>query len=83
MQVEATGLYRVKALAEALDISPATIYRAVESGALRAVRVGRAGSTRRAIRIKGEAFLEYLAACETTAVTTAQPEPAAQAGGIR
>ncbi|GAA3435633.1 helix-turn-helix domain-containing protein [Kutzneria kofuensis] len=75
MQVEPTRLYRVKFLAEALDVSLTTIYRAVESGALRAVRVG---TGKGAVRIPGDAFLEYLAACETPGAKTAQP-----AGGVR
>ena len=67
MQVERTRLYRVRAVAEALDVSVATIYRAVESGALRAIRVG---TGKGAVRIPGEAIEAYLAACEAAAAKT-------------
>ena len=40
MQFERTQIYRVKTVAKTLDVSVATIYRAVESGALRAQRLG-------------------------------------------
>ena len=66
MQVERTRLYRVKKLAEALDVSAATIYRAVESGALRAVRLG---TGKGAVRIPGDAVEEYLEACKIAAAT--------------
>lgn len=69
MQVESTRLYRVRAVAEALDVSAATIYRAVESGALRAVRMG---TGKGAVRIPGQAIREYLAACESAAYTAAR-----------
>lgn len=68
MQVESTRLYRVKAVAESLDVSVATIYRAIETGALRAVRVGTSAG---AVRIPGQAITEYMAACERAAATHA------------
>jgi excisionase family DNA binding protein len=68
MQVEGTRLYRVRAVAEALDVSLATIYRAVESGALRAIRVG---TGKGAVRIPEAAVDEYLTACESAAATRA------------
>jgi excisionase family DNA binding protein len=68
MQVERTRLYRVRAVAEGLDVSLATIYRAVESGALRAIRLGKGKG---AVRIPGEAVLDYLAVCERAAATAA------------
>jgi excisionase family DNA binding protein len=68
MQVESTRLYRVRAVAEALDVSLATIYRAVESGALRAIRIG---TGKGAVRIPGQAVEDYLAACELAAATRA------------
>ncbi|WP_233594870.1 helix-turn-helix domain-containing protein [Amycolatopsis sp. WAC 04169] len=71
MQVERTRLYRVQAVAEACDVSAATIYRAVESGALRAKRMG---TGKGAIRISGEAIEEYLAACESAAATRVSPQ---------
>jgi excisionase family DNA binding protein len=72
MQVESTRLYRVRAVAEALDVSVATIYRAVESGALRAVRMG---TGKGAVRIPGQAVRDYLAACESAAATAALRVP--------
>jgi excisionase family DNA binding protein len=79
MQVESTRLYRVRAVAEALDVSVATIYRAVESGALRAVRMG---TGKGAVRIPGQAIGEYLAACESAAATAARRAPGAQECGV-
>lgn len=67
MQVERTRLYRVRTVAEALDVSVATIYRAVESGALRAIRLG---TGKGAVRIPGDAIKAYLAACEAAAAKT-------------
>ena len=66
MQIERTRLYRVRTVAENLDVSVATIYRAVESGALRAIRLGRGKG---AVRIPGDAIEEYLVACQSAAVT--------------
>ena len=90
MQVERTRLYRVKAVAEALDVSPATIYRAVKSGALRAVRVGTSSG---AVRISGQALSEYMVACELAATSggpstptsddTESEQQSVQAGGAR
>jgi excisionase family DNA binding protein len=67
MQVEANPYYRVKAVADMLDVHPATIYRAVESGALPAVRMG---AGRGAVRISRDAISTYLAACQTAAPTS-------------
>lgn len=67
MQVETTRLYRVRAVAELLDISVATIYRAVDTGALRAVRLG---VGKGAVRIPGVAIEEYVAVCERAAATS-------------
>lgn len=78
MQVERTRLYRVKAVAESLDVSVATIYRAVESGALRAVRLGKGKG---AVRIPGDAIEEYLASCEAAAATRA-PQPGDDSGAL-
>lgn len=66
MQFEPTRWYRVRPVAEALDVSVATIYRAVESGDLRAVRIGRGKG---AVRIRGDAAAAYIAACERAAAT--------------
>ena len=67
MPVEPFRHYRVKAVAEALDVSVATIYRAVESGALRAVRLG---TGKGAVRIPGEAIAAYITSCERAAAKT-------------
>jgi excisionase family DNA binding protein len=64
MHLDSTRLYRVRTVAESLDVSVATIYRAVESGALRAIRVG---TGKGAVRIPGQAVSDYLAACERAA----------------
>lgn len=61
MQVERTRLYRVRAVAELLDVSVATVYRAVESRSLRALRIGTGGG---AVRVPGSAIAEYVEACE-------------------
>lgn len=66
MQVKRTRQYRVKDVAAALDVSVATIYRAVESGALRAVRLGTGSGT---VRIPEEAIAAWLAECEEAAAT--------------
>jgi len=60
MQFERTRMYRVKAVADALDVSVATVYRAVESGQLDAYKLGTGKGT---IRIPGEAVAVYLARC--------------------
>lgn len=60
MQVERTRMYRVKAVADMLDVSVATVYRAVESGQLDAYKLGTGKGT---IRIPGEAVAAYLARC--------------------
>lgn len=60
MQVNDTRLYRVKAVAEMFDVSVATIYRAIESGALDALKVG---SGKGAIRVPGEAVAAYWESC--------------------
>jgi len=61
MQVEATRLYRVKAVAEMLAVSPATVYRAVEAGRLTALRFG---AGKGGLRISGAALTAYLTACQ-------------------
>ncbi|MGQ0576171.1 MAG: helix-turn-helix domain-containing protein [Pseudonocardia sp.] len=54
-----SSLRRVADVAAQLDVSPATVYRAIETGALRAVRFGKA------LRVSQEAILEYVRRCET------------------
>ena len=64
MQVEGTRMYRVKEVAEGLDVSVATIYRAIESGVLPALKVGTGSG---ALRIPGVAVQAYMRACEQAA----------------
>jgi excisionase family DNA binding protein len=84
MQFERTQIYRVKVVANTLDVSVATIYRAVESGALRAHRLG---TGKGAVRIPGDALLDYIAACERAAMKDRATEAAnnsdtANLGGV-
>jgi excisionase family DNA binding protein len=60
MQIENSRVYRVKAVAEALDVSPSTIYRAIESGQLDAYKIGTGKGT---LRIPGSALSIYLEEC--------------------
>lgn len=67
MQVQVDGgqvYLRVKAVADMLDVSVATIYRAIESGALPALKVG---TGKGALRVPAAAVREYLQACELAA----------------
>lgn len=57
MQFESNRMYRVKAVAEALDVSVNTIYRAIESGALDALKIGGA------VRVPGAAVNAYVKSC--------------------
>jgi excisionase family DNA binding protein len=56
MQVEGTRLYRVRDVAEHFDVSVATIYRAIESGQLAALKLGTGTGT---FRVSGAAVLTY------------------------
>jgi excisionase family DNA binding protein len=60
MQIEDSRVYRVKAVADMLDVSVNTIYRAIESGALDAYKIGTGKGT---LRIPGIAVKTYLSAC--------------------
>lgn len=60
MQVERTRLYRVRDVARHFDVSVATIYRAIESGHLRALKLGTGTG---ALRVTGAAVLAYADAC--------------------
>jgi excisionase family DNA binding protein len=64
MQVEGTRMYRVKEVAEGLYVSVATIYRAIDSGVLPALKVGTGSG---ALRIPGVAVQAYMRACEQAA----------------
>lgn len=62
-----TGVLRVSEAARQLDVDDNTIYRAIESGALVALRIGQGRGT---LRIPLEAWAAYLAACQEAAKTT-------------
>ena len=53
MQEQVTRYYRVKAVAERYDVSPATIYRAIEAGKLDAIKIGNA------VRISSSAIAAF------------------------
>jgi len=77
MQVDGTRMYRVRDVAEGLDVSVATIYRAIESGVLPALKVGTGNG---ALRIPGVAVQKYMRACEQAArQTPALPPETAEA----
>ena len=57
-------MYRVKAVAEMFDVSVATIYRAVETGKLDALRIG---SRKGAIRIPESALTAFAEECAEAA----------------
>ncbi|MGH3611321.1 MAG: helix-turn-helix domain-containing protein [Pseudonocardia sp.] len=61
MKDHTCDLRRVGDVAAALNVSPATVYRAIESGALRAIKLGKA------LRIPQDAVDEYLRAGELAA----------------
>ena len=67
MQDHGTQMYRVKAVAEMQDVSVATIYRAIESGDLPALKVG---TGKGALRVPAAAVHQYLQACEQAARQT-------------
>jgi excisionase family DNA binding protein len=64
MRLEATRLYRVRDVAEHFGVSVATIYRAIGSGQLGAVRLGIGAGT---LRVSGAAVAAYEQACERAA----------------
>jgi len=59
MQVNGTRMLRVKAVAEMFDVSPQTIYRAIESGKLDALKLG----SGRAVRIPEYALRAFINDC--------------------
>lgn len=65
MQVNGTRMLRVKAVAEMYDVSPATIYRAIEAGHLTALKLG----SERALRIPETALEAYEASRRVSAPT--------------
>lgn len=64
MQFEPNRMYRVKAVAEALDVSATTIYRAIEAGKLDALKLGTGKGT---VRVTGAAANAYVNACSEAA----------------
>jgi excisionase family DNA binding protein len=62
--MDLTGVLRVSEAARQLDVDDNTIYRAIESGALVALRIGHGRGT---LRIPKQAWAAYLAACEEAA----------------
>jgi excisionase family DNA binding protein len=54
-------MYRVSAVAELLDVSKSTVYRAIEAGDLDALRIGSA------VRIPGTALAGWLEDCAQAA----------------
>lgn len=64
MQVDDTRLYRVKAVAEHFDVSVATIYRAIESGQLDALKLGTGRGT---LRVPGYALRAFAEECAEAA----------------
>ena len=71
MQVERTRLYRVRDVAEHFDVSVATIYRAIESGQLTALKLGTGTGT---FRVSGAAVLTYSEACVRAAFESWLPD---------
>jgi excisionase family DNA binding protein len=66
MQSQVTRLYRVKAVAEMFDVSPSTIYRAIEAGKLEALKIG-VGTARGSVRIPEWALRPFEDACADAA----------------
>jgi excisionase family DNA binding protein len=66
MRVEDNQIFRVSAVADLLDVHRATIYRAIESGALDALKIG---TGKGALRIPGYAVNAYLNSCAEAAYT--------------
>ncbi|MGH3611687.1 MAG: helix-turn-helix domain-containing protein [Pseudonocardia sp.] len=69
MQIDPTRMYRVSTVAEMLDVSASTVYRAIEAGALPALRIG---ST---VRVSGAALSAWL-----TDAARGEATPAAASG---
>ncbi|MDR7301826.1 helix-turn-helix domain-containing protein [Haloactinomyces albus] len=71
MQVNgtATRMYRVKAVAEVLDVHVSTVYRLAESGRLHSVRVG---FGKGALRIPADSLNAYLHSLGMAPMTDAE-----------
>lgn len=61
MKIDESRMYRVSVVAELLDVSPSTVYRAIEAGTLPALRIG---ST---VRVHGSALAGWLNAAGAAA----------------
>jgi excisionase family DNA binding protein len=64
MRSERTRLYRVKAVAEMFDVSVSTIYRAIESGELFALKIG---GGKGAVRVPEWAIVAFEESCAARA----------------
>ena len=80
MQVERTRMYRVKEVAQYFQVSAATIYRAIESGQLTALRLGTDKGT---YRVTGEAVMIYARICAGIKPDSAETYTQLPAGGAR
>ena len=79
MQVDGTRAYRVKAVAEMLDVSTSTIYRAIRAGELDAYKLGAGPSA--LLRVPGHAIPIWLDGCGDAAYDTyveGDADPAAE-----
>jgi len=65
MHDNGTRMFRVKAVAAMFDVSPATIYRAIEAGQLAALKHG---GGKGALRIPEPALQAYEQACQAMAL---------------
>lgn len=64
MRFERSRMYRVKAVAEMFDVSVNTIYRAIESGKLEALKLGEGKG---AVRVPGWSLNAYVDQCSQAA----------------
>ncbi|OLZ43416.1 helix-turn-helix transcriptional regulator [Amycolatopsis keratiniphila] len=62
MRVEDSAIFRVKDVAELLDVNKSTVYRAIGSGELDALRIGK-----NTVRVPGAALNAWLASCSEAA----------------
>lgn len=81
MQVEGTRMLRVRAVAEQFDVHPATIYRAIQTGALPALRLGMS----KGLRVPEAAVKSWINSRVVAAADTASNHNATAeaAGGAR
>ncbi len=78
MQVEATRMYRVRDVAGHFEVSVATIYRAIESGQLDALKLGTGRGT---LRVTGAAVLAFAETCAPAPATVADGAGPTSAAG--